>query len=410
MKIIPQLLAGEKILHRGDLKVEGNVGAGAQIVVVDGSLFIVGTIDAGSRISVFISEELMSVGADRFRFIDIPLNRQKLTASNYEGFNTGLPLYARKDLSKEPKKVSIRGIISDNVIIYSDAEITANDIGKNCFIISEYEGITARNIDQETVIAVRDAITITGDIKDYCKITSHDYGITGQNVGMGTTISVHDAISLQDIGFKCIIHSYYDGLNAKKLDKDVTIHVSEAITLTDVGDNAKINSKYGTVSICNIGVNATITADNIYIMGTCPNPDSLKLYCNGLVDAPQLPQVKVHTNLLATGSSENAIPLAMELSKTGRKAVSSEIGLFKSPRISPGEEPMIFKLEGYSPEKKEIINWISKHRSSPKTRVEMEPCHAIDEKMLKRSRYLTNAIAEFRQEKLELFEENRLMI
>lgn len=58
MKTLASVAAGEKLSHRGDLRIAGNVGRSASIEVAEGMLIIEGNVGEGARITVTLSETL----------------------------------------------------------------------------------------------------------------------------------------------------------------------------------------------------------------------------------------------------------------------------------------------------------------------------------------------------------------
>ncbi|KTC95855.1 U-box domain protein [Legionella geestiana] len=58
MKTLASVAAGEKLSHRGDLRIAGNVGSSASIEVAEGMLIIEGNVGEGARITVTLSETL----------------------------------------------------------------------------------------------------------------------------------------------------------------------------------------------------------------------------------------------------------------------------------------------------------------------------------------------------------------
>lgn len=232
MQTIAQLAPGEKIKHKGDLTIEGNVSARAQIELIDGSLTILGNVDNDVKIDVYISAKLRK---NQSVINKGSIQSTAVTIRSPIATNLSSPETDDKK-PKIPIEVRINGHVGDNVKLTSDAEIEANTIGANCTIISAHDGIRAKNIGEKTTINVRKWILVA-DVGNQCKLNSKKYGLHTKNIGYGTTINVCDGIMVHDVADWCTLSSEKYGITAKNIGYGTTIDVRDGISVGDIADS-----------------------------------------------------------------------------------------------------------------------------------------------------------------------------
>lgn len=170
MKVIPEILPGDYYEHKGDLTVEGDIGAGAKVLVKEGSLTIHGNINSDVQLTMSVNIYDRIVTNDLIRvenkqvIVDNQVIEQDISTSS-AGQRQG------------PAKLKINGEIFDNVTINSDAKIEANKIGKNCTVTSNNNGISAQDIQEGTKINVRDSI-ILKNVGQNCILQSSNHGVS----------------------------------------------------------------------------------------------------------------------------------------------------------------------------------------------------------------------------------------
>lgn len=320
MKTITQILNGEKIKHKGNLTVDGNIGESAIVEIQDGSLIVNGNVGSGSKIFVSVSEQLrqstnnfnmggnyISIGGGSAS--NIVIRNGKVVSSGgvrscnmsingvmvgnvnidnriftndavtdhgngiFEINPTGSGGFSAFIFSSNQKKTAPKGTVSATVdgVLYSGNTIRIE--GKKVIVNNQQMTNNNNNSSSEpsgpftlTVHGyINDGVTITSDasievnnIGKNCVITSSYEGINAKSIGDGTLINVRNAIKVTDIGNNCQIVSSQYGLNANNIGNNSVVDVRDDIEINNIGNACRISSKQYGIKAYNVGLNNII--------------------------------------------------------------------------------------------------------------------------------------------------------
>lgn len=317
--------------------------------------------------------------------------------------------------------------IKGNVKIDVRNTVTINgDIGKGCEITSHKDGLTANNIGEYVVIKVKDSIRVH-DIGSHSLLTSTKYGLEGNEVGNNVQLRAHDAIELSSVGDDCSIESSTNGVvinnnvgGNTKISSDrgikimghsgdnVTLKAKGPIQAKNVGNNATVISAEGKVSLRNVGSKSIITACNdIDIDGSCPANVTMQTQRGMIRKTSSNNFANIHTGgSLSTELNRQGLFSKPDQKKEAR-SVDVEIPQCYLCIITKDimVNPLLCSLDGISYEASAIKKWLQQYRTSPYTRLPMEPEQTIDE-VLTKNRNLEDAIEIFRNANPQLFAGN----
>jgi len=142
-------------------------------------------------------------------------------------------------------KIIIKGAILDNVIINSDVEIEAGNIGKDCHIDCKYEGIIAGNIGESTLIKVFKNIHVQ-NVSPYVRIQSEQGGMVAQNIGERTIVNVRDNIEVGDVGDFSSLNTIQGKITMTgQVGKSARLQEKKTIEMSDVKLPQEFMSKLG---------------------------------------------------------------------------------------------------------------------------------------------------------------------
>ncbi|BCA93947.1 hypothetical protein TUM19329_03080 [Legionella antarctica] len=271
MKIMKEVLSGEKIILIGEDLTLDNVGNGAEITVLFGSVLINGNVGANTQINAYFSPELSQQPFSRNKknansdkridtkgqITDLGNNCFKITANTPSTWSRCAPSGSKHhpiaSIEKEPilfeAEIDGNTYIGYEIAVYGNIVITDN---QEPDIASHSSSLSAQSQESKLLTPVK--VQIKGSIFD------------------GVTINAH-AI---EVGGRAGNH--------------VTLKARDRVQLEGLGSNGQVTSKLGEVVINgNIGTSSHVTAKgDIVIKGSCLEPSNLRLNSRcGNVTQPQ---------------------------------------------------------------------------------------------------------------------------
>ncbi|STX28308.1 Ubiquitin fusion degradation protein 2 [Legionella beliardensis] len=252
----------------GGVNINNRIFTDGQVEDCGRGVYVITAADTSDMLSFFNNNRRSSaqkptqlvtakIDGKTYKGYEIRVEGSTVTVDNQQVIVDTSSLSSADSEPRMPLKVTINGKIGDNVYLSSDAEIQANAIGKNCTIVSTYDGITATNVDDRTTINVRNAIELTNVGSD-CKLVSKQYGLKAKNIGYRTIVEVRDAINVSDIYDFCALSSQQYGINAENIGQGVTIKVHDAIAVGNIGVGSTLSSQQ-------YGIKAKDVADKVTI-------------------------------------------------------------------------------------------------------------------------------------------------
>ncbi|MFA6303281.1 MAG: hypothetical protein WC627_09145, partial [Legionella sp.] len=261
MKVLPNIEPNETFKHKGDLLIEGDVGAGSKIELEDGALTINGVVHSGAHINVLTSKEYRKNNTtviNNFNFamnisntpnldckysLSMDHNGKQYIAGNVNIKNRiftqntveicGNDVYVIRKMPPVQQHVtySFGGVIDE-----ADGPATARIDGV------EYSGREIRVEGQKVIVDNQIAIPSEAPKMPLKVIIK---GSIGDNVHLKSDVPV-EAVS---IGKSCFIYSEYNGIVAAHIDDNTTINVHGPIQLTTIGSNCTIKSSNNGIEV-----------------------------------------------------------------------------------------------------------------------------------------------------------------
>jgi len=119
MKSYQQINPGVTLTHKGDITIEGDIGEGAELHVINGLVNIKGNVAQNAKIILTVSEEQLSNTS----------NSGLSSLTQFGAFTSGAKMRIGKtisssdDVSSSPPQVIITGSVMDNVTINARDDI-----------------------------------------------------------------------------------------------------------------------------------------------------------------------------------------------------------------------------------------------------------------------------------------------
>lgn len=322
MQCIEKVLPGETITHEGDLTICGDIGSGAKINVIKGSLIVNGNVQSGVTIDVTAPEQnyintsitvgSMSFGVTRTNG-NVTLKKTTYSMSindkyfignvNFDNriLTDGMLVDCKEDgylikaappeedvfsfvlngrfLREDFGKVSatVDGVLYTGTVIkvkgttvFVDGELATSSQATKASVIENKPQLPAKVLIKGTIA---DRVQLSSDapieaknIGKFCTIISRANGLFAENIGDGTTINTRDAISVKEIGSNCSLTSTHYGLNAENIGDGTKINTRDAISVKEIGSNCRLTSTHYGLNAGNIGDGTTIiTRDAISV-------------------------------------------------------------------------------------------------------------------------------------------------
>jgi hypothetical protein len=296
MKTRYEIADGEKIEHKGDLTIEGNVGRHASLTITDGSLTIKGDVLYGANITLINKDKASGVFFSGGRLTVRGGHSVKII--NGVTWIDGV-LQNPQNFNKAPKEyqISILGSVHDKARIISDVEVNvANNVGEYCYIKCANGGLTAKEIGANTEVHTYGTIHAT-QIKNKCHLESTSYGINATEIHDQVNAKTYKDIDVKRIGNHCTLESTSYGVKADHTGQYNTIDSYKDINIGEVGDhNTLTSSSYGfngdtvgksvtiktykDITCENVGDNTKLTSDSygIRVSQTTANNVTLQAY------------------------------------------------------------------------------------------------------------------------------------
>jgi hypothetical protein len=185
---ISELYPNQKIEHKGDLTIKGNLRKGSQVTVTDGSLTILGNVNRNVQIKLILSKKKIN-----------PLMDEMLITGG--GLRAGDDIYC--DYTTKGGNKSMVGNVNINDRIFTDNTVTQTEQGylitkklKNSILSMNYSKRVAAQIDgtmyygHEILVDANYNVTVDG------KSTALKLIIKG-NLGIGVQINSDVPIEIQ---------------------------------------------------------------------------------------------------------------------------------------------------------------------------------------------------------------------
>lgn len=314
MKTIASVAAGERIEHKGDLTISGDVGERASISVTEGSLIIEGQVGSHVGLKVSVSETLRQTSTDRNWGTSMSIGGSTIFHSGGRMIGRGASIRADMQVNQY-----YMGNVVINDRIFTDGPLQY--IGSDEFLISaapdmpysrllassssstvsaqidgkRYTGTTIRIVGSKVYVdgrptfaaeplaepsvkkpispprleikgPIHNAVSIQSDVGitmnvtgESCHIVSHHGGITATDIGQGTRLEAKAAIQVGVVEEKCKLTSHQYGVTFGRLADQVTVSTRDAITGGDVGDNCVLTSAQYGLTAKNLGAGVLVT-------------------------------------------------------------------------------------------------------------------------------------------------------
>lgn len=459
MKIMIRVLDGEIVRHVGDLKIRGNVGTNATILVENGSLLIEGDVGEGSRISVSKSETLEPisfeaksisahmithfagetvyighVNVDDRIFTHGQLKIWDMGCYEITTPSPGMTMYSLSPTALSPEEATdtVEAVVDGRR--YQGTAITVLCGTVIVDGLQKWPIYTTEKLTFAREGTHLPKVCINGSIAD--NVTLHtDVSIKAKTIGKHCTIaSVSGAIVAEDVGAYTTITAE-ESIEIKRLDKDCSLRCRQGRIITDnVGDRANILAK-GVIRSNNVGIHASLISTHssvcvndigehsriiclydIDILGAYPHPKAMTLKSHlGRIHKPLTPLRPLSispidsTGIFASRRADSSSKLLSSAATTGLFAPITKPSAFTKANktdIPQGficpisqeimDDPVLFILDKYSYERECITTWLKTKGTSPMTRAKMSRSQKIED-VLVTNRALLDAIREFKE-------------
>lgn len=300
MKKIPLVQNDERLVQKGDLTIEGDVGNNAQIEIEDGSLIINGNLGSNVRITVKATEAFRNRLGGPLGLLGLG-GRMVFSGGNVVFSRGGQSVSTYSSNGRVYKSVSANQSMNINGIQMYIGNVNINDR-----ILTNGQVIERTNGNYEITVASKDILSVltqpnkvptesveaTIDGVRYCgriiKVEGTTVYIDGQLaiaaqsiqppaaepedtplnppilrikgfIQDGTSIVSDIEIEASHIGLNCSITSEHAGLTAGNIGNATRVAVRNAIKVKQVGEGVRLySSQYG-INALNIGHRSTIS-------------------------------------------------------------------------------------------------------------------------------------------------------
>jgi hypothetical protein len=305
MKHIPQVAARDIIRHKGDLTIDGDIGANATIEVEDGSLIVTGNVASEAQITIRASDEFKRKTMGVRDGVTISRGGSVVISGSYDG---DISIFSMGNFSNVRGKVKstscdvncsignvriMSGHVNIDNRIYTEKG-QVRELGDEQYEITAPSGdgmfdffAPSRKPPEVQVTATIDGIRYTGFvIKVDGKKVTVDGKAPAQDAAAGPAAAdtpaekfmtppkliiqgtVHDRVVIRSdvaieavaIGMGCRIESSNAGLSTGTVGQHSQISTCDSIIVTDVGKNVTLISSKGKITGHNIDVGCTLTA------------------------------------------------------------------------------------------------------------------------------------------------------
>lgn len=423
MKTIKNVAAGEIIKHIGDLIIENNVGAKAEIYVEDGSLTIRGDVADHAKIKVAITKEYLCIltgkaKETKFCFPDLKASANwayykdtfiagytllnghvniknriyvdgsvKVKTASYHitNCNYATEIFDRclQLLFTNSKKLLVKAFIDNKVYLGQHITVSNNQIkvdGKlqTPDVTNLYPKLTIKGMIANNVELLAPFDIVVNNTGKNCRFTSMNGNFTATNLGEYSEVKALATITLDNIADHCQLISYkHDIIVNQQAHNDIYLR-AQNIYIQNVGDDATLIATTGDVNIKNLGKHAIIKAyKDIRLAGECVN-DIVLSSVTGEVKHAKYYQPQTNNNNQPPSLLNKFSLLAKPLLPTVKPLES----LIDPISFEPLKNPVLCKLDGKTYEKEEIVPWLTKHRTSPYTRAQMAPGQTVDDVLI----------------------------
>ena len=456
MKIMIRVLDGESIRHIGDLKIRGDVGAHATILVENGSLMIEGDVGEGSRICVSVSEapepisfEAKSISAHMVTYFagetvyighvnvdDRIFTDAQLKICDKDCYEITVPNPEMTMFSLFPSAQSLDSTIDlvEAVVDkkrYQGTKITI--LGKTVIVdgLQKWPVYTTDEVSAGREWAHPSKVCINGSISDnvilhsdisiqaksigkHCALTSVHGGITADDIGPYARLTAEKLIKTKRVDSYCSLLCQQEGISTDNIGSRTNIHAKGRVLSNNVGNHVSIVSTHGSICIGDIGEHTQLRSlYDIDILGACLDPRSISLESHrGRVHKPipslssvtvspiSLPDICASNKTLGDSRFlSSAAKTSLFAPVTKRKGVTKSAipnGFICPISMEIMDDPVLLSLDEHSYERKNITSWLKSKGTSPMTRKKMLRTQNIED-VLVTNRALADAIKEFRE-------------
>ena len=246
MKTITELLAGQTLVHEGDLTIEGNVGNGAKLKITNGSLTIRGTVEERARITLKISERL------RDKKLQLMTSKTQTTSSSSNSYVNSLNFYGNKVSTSiaSPGAIIEGKITNANKCLFKVGNRMMGDVEIDSRIYTEHQVEEKGNgvyvitaIDPSWASRGYDAKTITAIIDGREYSAKQIINVSGTDV----LVDGKPTDKTQDVeSYKVTIHG--------NIEDNVRIESDFDIEAQTVANDCELISKYSCIKVnCAVG-------------------------------------------------------------------------------------------------------------------------------------------------------------
>jgi len=269
MKTITELLAGQTLVHEGDLTIEGNVGNGAKLKITNGSLTIRGTVEERARITLKISERL------RDKKLQLMTSKTQTTSSSSNSYVNSLNFYGNKVSTSiaSPGAIIEGKITNANKCLFKvgnrmmgDVEIDSRiytehqveDKGNGVYVITAIDPSWASSgYDSKTITAIIDGKEYSA--KQIINVSGNDVLVDGKpadktqnlesykvtihgNIEDNVRIESDFDIEAQTVANDCELISKYSGIKVNRAVGDSYLSAKGKLSASGVSRNAELVS------------------------------------------------------------------------------------------------------------------------------------------------------------------------
>ncbi len=189
-----------RLEHTGDVRITGNIGINAVIIIKDGSLIVEGNVGADSNISLTTSNpapflfsmmSLISYRRDAAKSLDIKGNvesRAKIsTLSAY--IVVGGIVHSQTKFNTNSGDILVNDIREEVCFVTISGSIRASDVGANSSIRTTSGNIVTRNIENDTKLQTDSGTLDVGNIGARAKIITTNGKIRVANVDNDASVT-----------------------------------------------------------------------------------------------------------------------------------------------------------------------------------------------------------------------------
>jgi hypothetical protein len=308
MKTRPEIAAGEKIQHTGDLTIENNIGAGAELKITNGSLIIKGNIGDGAKIELVAPENKTNHNFNITNSISNvsfsgggvhiftshggfsnSVSADMAMGNSYIGnVNINNRIFSNDQVTKinnetyrinpSPYGYPRSGIVHATIdgVEYKGSEIVVK--GKEVLVDGKKPNATTSNeVEPELptgpftmliqgaignnvqLISGAESVVVEKNIGSECKINCSQGEFKGKDVGNGTHITTYKNIKLGQVASGCHLTNTHGSLEATRIGPYAVLNVRDNVEVKNsLGAYSHVKSEYGLLHATQVENNVTV--------------------------------------------------------------------------------------------------------------------------------------------------------